>query len=169
MDAELQRLRSQLAGIDNQLAEIKAPALIATVEDARNERQAAQDKADLHRLKSSLTAQIKQREEQLQQELAERSINAAKQRVKDAEKGLESLVNEFNQLSERQKEIISEAIEINQKIEPSVSLAYRPRERDLSNSLFVKFKTYRLNVPKIDKRKSKAGEYHIFEIGAEVI
>ena len=129
MDAELQRLRSQLAGIEKQLAEIKAPALIATVEDARNERQAAQDRADLHRLKSSLIAQIKQREEQLDRELAARSIEAAKARVKAAEEKLEKLVNEFNGLSKRQREIIAEAIEVNNKIEPAVALAYRPRER----------------------------------------
>lgn len=170
MDAELQRLRSQLAEIEKQLAEVKPPALVTTVEDARAEREAAQDKADLHRLKSSLLTQIKQREEQLDRELAARSIEAAKERVKAAEEKLEKLADEFNSLSQRQKEIIAEAIEINKKVEPSVVLAYRPREKywDLSNSMLTKiFPKFRIGFLLIDKKKSKAGDYHIFEIRGE--
>ena len=168
MDAELQRLRSQLAGIDNQLADIKAPALVTTVEDARKEREAAQDKADLHRLKSSLVTQIKQREEQLARDLAARSINEAKERVKAAEEKLEKLADEFNGLSKRQKEIMSEAIEINQKIEPSIALAYCPRERGFSNSMLTRiFPKFRIGYLLIDKKRSNAGDYNIFEIRGE--
>ncbi len=169
MDSKLQELRSRLAQIDKQLDKIKTPALVATIEDARKEREAAQDKADLHRIKSTLLAQIKQREQQLEEAAAKHAIAGAIKRVKVAEEELEKLVNEFNELSQRQKEIIAEAIQISQKIESSVHLAYQPRKQNLSNSTFTRLQNYVVNVPRIAKSQSPAGNYHIFEISAELV
>jgi DNA-directed RNA polymerase subunit F len=169
MDSKLQELRSRLAQIDKQLDKIKAPALVATIEDARAEREAAQDKADLHRIKSTLLTQIRQREEELEKAAAKRAIDGAEQRVKLAEKELQKLVNEFNELSQRQKEIIAQAIQISQKIESSVHLAYQPRKQNLSNSTFTRLQSYVVNVPRIAKSQSPAGDYHIFEISAELV
>jgi hypothetical protein len=169
MDAELQRLRSRLAEVEKGLDKIKAPALVATIEDARKEREAQQDRSDLHRIKSTLLMQIRQREEELEQQAAQRAIAGAKERVRLAEEELQKLVNEFNELSERQKEIIAQAIQISQKIESSVHLAYQPRKQNLSNSFFTRLQSYVVNVPKISKSQSPAGDYTIFEISAELV
>ena len=165
----MQELRSRLAQIDKQLDEIKIPALVATIEDARAEREAAQDKADLHRIKSTLLTQIRQREEELEQQAAQRAIAGAIKRVKLAEQELQELVNEFNELSERQKEIIAQAIQISQKIESSVHMAYQPRQKNLSNSIFTRLQNYVVNVPRIAKSQSPAGNYNIYEISAELV
>ncbi|MGB3652095.1 MAG: hypothetical protein WBA41_12900 [Rivularia sp. (in: cyanobacteria)] len=169
MDSKLQKLRSRLAEVEKEFDKIKAPTLVATLEDARAEREAVRDKSDLHRIKSTLLTEIRQREEELDQQAAKRAIDGAKERVQVAEEQLQELANEFNQLSQRQKEIIAEAIQISQKIEASVHLAYQPRKKNLSNSIFTRYQNYFPNVPKIAKSESKAGDYYIFEISAEVL
>lgn len=165
----MQELRSRLAEVEKELDEIKAPALVATIEDARKEREAQQDRSDLRRIKSTLLTQIRHREEELEQQAAQRAIAGAKERVRLAQEELEKLANEFNELSERQKEIIGQAIKISQNIEPSVHLAYQPRQKNLSNSIFTRLQNYVVNTPKITKSQSPAGNYNIYEISAELV
>ncbi|NJN07176.1 MAG: hypothetical protein HC815_04040 [Richelia sp. RM1_1_1] len=173
MDEKLQKLRSQYGEIRQQAIELGDPMadsqVAATLEDIKKQRENAQRLADLRSLATNLQKEIQRREGELEQVAAQRAIEQARERVAAAEEGLEQLMIEFNELTDKQHEIIAKALEISRRMAPIVNLAYAPYSKNQSTAMFTRKDYYLPSVPRIAPIKSKAGDYYIFEISGEAL
>ncbi|NJM21482.1 MAG: hypothetical protein HC907_23620 [Richelia sp. SM1_7_0] len=171
MDEKLQNLRQQYGDIQQQAIELGDPmdSPVISLKDIKKQREDSQRLADLRSLAANLQREIGKREEELEQVAAQQAIEQARERVAAAEEGLEQLMIEFNELTDKQHEIFEKALEISRRMAPIVNLAYSPYLKKQSTAMFTRKDYYLPSVPRIAPIKAKAGDYYIFEISGEAL
>ena len=130
MDKEIEKLRSRLYEINQQLSNIVKPSPVATLEDIENERIANQRKADLERVRGVIFDQINEREQALSRKEHKKAIETAKRQISKAEEQLKAICEELRGLADKQRELLGMAIGISKEQEANMNLAY-PSTRSL--------------------------------------